>query len=88
VRVELFGVPRLLAGRRAIEVEPPSPTLADAARALGAACPALVGPVLDPASGWLVEGYTFALETRFTRDPAACVPPRASVLLVASQAGG
>jgi hypothetical protein len=88
VRVELFGVPRLLAGRRALDVEPLGPSLADTARALSAVCPALVGPVLDPASGWLVEGYTFAIDTRFVRDPATLVPPRATLLLVASQAGG
>jgi hypothetical protein len=63
-------------------------TLADAARALAAAYPDLVGKVLDPATGWPVEGYSFAVDARFTRDPSANVPPGAALLLVSSQAGG
>lgn len=88
VRVELFGVPRLLVGARHLDVEPVGPTLADAARALAAACPALVGKVLDPATGWPVEGYTFAVGARFTRNPAAVLGAGESLLLVSSQAGG
>ncbi|HEV8634389.1 MAG TPA: thiamine biosynthesis protein ThiS [Chloroflexota bacterium] len=87
VRVELFGVPRLLTGRRAIEIETPGATLGEVARALGQACPELRGRVLDPA-GWLLDGYLFAVGERFTRDAAATVPSDTPVLLVASSAGG
>lgn len=81
-------MPRLLVGHRHLRIEPDGATLADAARALAKACPALVGKVLDPPTGWLVDGYTFAVGARFTRDPAALVPAGASLLLVSSQAGG
>jgi hypothetical protein len=87
VLVELFGVPRLLAGRRSIELGDAGPTLADVARALAAACPALIGPVVGH-DGWLLPGYQFAVDERFTRDPAAAVRPDAALLLVASSAGG
>ena len=86
--VELFGVPRLIAGQRRLLLDLADGTLADAARALGAACPALLGKVLDPTTGWPLDGYTFAIETRFTRDPSAALEPGAALLLVSSQAGG
>ena len=86
VVVELFGVPRLLAGKRAIRVA--SRTLGEAAAALGVACPALCGPVLDPDTGWLLGGYTFVVDERFTRDPACRLTPASAVLLVSSVAGG
>lgn len=85
VRVELYGVPRLLAERRDVEVQ--AATLGEAARALASAAPSLVGPVLDE-EGWLVDGYAFVVDERFTREAATPVTPRSSVLLVASQAGG
>jgi hypothetical protein len=80
-------VPRLLAGQRAIEAESAGPTLADVARALAAACPALRGPVIGP-DEWLVSGYQFAIASRFTREPNAAVAEGEAVLLVASSAGG
>ena len=88
LQVELFGVPRLLVGQRHLALEPSGTTLADAARALAEACPALVGKVLSPQTGWPLDGYTFAVDTRFTRDPAALLPATGSLLLVSSQAGG
>jgi molybdopterin converting factor small subunit len=86
VTVELFGVPRLLAGR-AIETAHRD-TLGELAAALAARCPELVGPVLDEATGWLRAGYTFVVDERFTRDAGYPVGPGAAVLLVASAAGG
>jgi molybdopterin converting factor small subunit len=88
VTVELFGVPRVAAGARSVAVEPSGATLADVASALATACPALRGRVLDAASGWPVEGYLFAVDERFTRDPATNVRAGSSVLLVAAAAGG
>jgi hypothetical protein len=88
LQVELFGVPRLLVGQRHVTLVGDGPTLADAARALAAAHPVLVGKVLDAATGWPVDGYSFAVDRRFTRDPAARVPAGAALLLVSSQAGG
>jgi hypothetical protein len=86
IDVELFGVPRLLAERRMIRVE--GATLGEIAVALGARCPALLGQVIDAEAGWLLGGYTFVVDERFTRDPAYPLSPAASVLLVASVAGG
>ena len=87
VKVELFGVPRLVTGRRSVEVETPGDTLGEVARALGQACPELRGRVLDQAD-WILDGYLFAVGERFTRDAAAPVATGAAVLLVASSAGG
>lgn len=88
LHVELFGVPRLLVGQRHLTIQSNGPTLAEAARALAAAHPELLGKVLEPGTGWPLEGYTFAVETRFTRDPATPLRPDTSLLLVSSQAGG
>lgn len=86
VEVELFGVPQLVAGRRSLWVE--ARTLGDVAVALGAACPALLGRVVDRQTGWLLGGYTFVLDERFTGDRTSRVGPSSSVLLVSSVAGG
>jgi hypothetical protein len=80
-------VPRVVAGQRAVEVDAAGATLADVSRALVAACPALRGPVIG-ADGWLAPGYQFAVDGRFTRDPATPVGSTSSVLLLASSAGG
>ncbi|MBX5446543.1 thiamine biosynthesis protein ThiS [Sphaerobacter sp.] len=86
VHVELFGVPRLLAGSKAIAVA--GETLGALSRALLDACPALAERVIDPRTGWLTEGYIFVVNDRFSRDPAFTVTPGAAVLLVSSVAGG
>ena len=87
MRVELFGVPRVLAGRRSVELDADGATLGAVARALGRECPELRGPVLDQAD-WLLDGYLFAVGDRFTRDAGTAVADGAPVLLVASSAGG
>ena len=86
VEVELFGVPRLLAGRRSLRVA--GRTLGEAARDLGVCCPALLGTVIDRDTGWLLGGYTFVVEERFTRDVGRPLTASSSVLLVSSVAGG
>ncbi len=78
VRVELFGVPRLLTGEKAVDV----------AAALARTFPGLAGPVIDPSTAWLTEGYTFVIDERFTRDPRLIIAPGSPVLLVSSLAGG
>jgi len=85
VRRELYGLPRLPAERPDVEVQ--AAILREEARALASAAPSLVDPVLDE-EGWLVDGYAFVVDERFTREAATPVTPRSSVLLVASQAGG
>lgn len=84
--VELFGVPRLLAGRARIAVC--GATLADVAADLARAAPQLAGPVIRTETGWLLPGYSFVIDERFTRDPLQPVAAGSSILLVASAAGG
>ena len=86
VEVELFGVPRVLVGGKSVRVE--GGTLGEVAAALGRACPALVGRVLEPGTGWLLGGYTFVVDERFTRDAGRAVGAGSAVLLVSSVAGG
>ena len=86
VDVELFGVPRLLAGGRSLRVA--GRTLGEVAAALGVRCPTLVGKVVDGETGWLLDGYTFVVDERFTRDARCPLTPVSSVLLVSSVAGG
>ena len=86
IEVELFGVPRLLAGQRSLRAT--GRTLLEVAAVLGAICPALVGQVIDRDTAWLLGGYTFVVDERFTRDPGHPLTPGSSVLLVSSVAGG
>jgi molybdopterin converting factor small subunit len=84
--VELFGVPRQLAGRASVPVC--GATLQEIAAALARCAPQLHGPVIHADTGWLLPGYSFVVDERFTRDPAQPVAPGSSILLVASAAGG
>ena len=84
--VELFGVPRLLAGARSVAATGAS--LADLAADLVRHSPALAGRVLDAITGWPLDGYSFVVDEQFTRDRSLPLPPGTSVLLVASAAGG
>ncbi len=86
IDVELFGVPRLLAGSRAVSAA--GGTLAELAVDLRRRCPALAGAVLDRETGWLLDGYVFVVDQRFTRDATQALTTRSSVLLVSSVAGG
>jgi hypothetical protein len=82
--IECFGVPRVLAGAR---VEACGGTLGDLAGDLARRAPVLSGPVLGP-DGWVLPGYVFVVDGRFTRDPHTLLGPESAVLLVASAAGG
>ncbi len=86
VAVEVFGVPRLLLG--APRAEAAGRTLGALAADLVARNPALAGSVLDPETGWLLSGYVFVVDGRFTRDRALPIAPSSEVLLVSSVAGG
>lgn len=86
IAVELYGVPRLLVG--AARVEARGATLGTLAADLVFRAPVLVGPVLDPTTGWPCDGYAFVVDERFTRDPTTPLGPGSTVLLVASVAGG
>jgi molybdopterin converting factor small subunit len=84
--IELFGVPRLLAGRRTAAAA--GNTLGELAADLVVRCPPLAGRVLDAASGWPLDGYCFVVDDRFTRDRDCPLHAGSTVLLVASAAGG
>lgn len=86
IEVELFGVPRLVVGQRRLRVSGDS--LGAVVAALGEAFPALLGRVIDVESGWLLNGYTFVVDERFTTDQGCRLEPGTSVLLVSSVAGG
>lgn len=86
IEVELFGVPRLLAGTSSLRAE--GETLADLTAQLGARCPSLIGPVIDRDTGWLLPGYTFVVGERFTTNPTFELDASSTVLLVSSAAGG
>lgn len=86
LEVELFGVPRLVTGARSVRLS--GRTLGDVATALGAAYPALLDLVIDRETGWLLGGYTFVVDERFTTDRARGLTSTSSVLLVSSVAGG
>jgi hypothetical protein len=84
--IELFGVPRLLAGRYSLQAE--GSNLADIVAELGAICPSLVGPVIDRDTGWLCPGYVFVVGDRFTTNRESQLDASTPVLLVSSAAGG
>jgi molybdopterin converting factor small subunit len=86
IRVELFGVPRLLMGTRSLTAQ--GATLTDLAADLVRRCPTLAGRVLDTRTGWPLDGYSFVVDEQFTRDPDLPLHAGSSVLLVASAAGG
>ena len=86
IEVELFGVPRLLAGKPSLRAA--GETLADLTAALGTRCPSLIGLVIDRETGWLHPGYTYVVGERFTTDRAVALDARTPVLLVSSAAGG
>jgi molybdopterin converting factor small subunit len=86
VEIELFGVPRVVTGQRAISVR--AATLGEAARQLALDFPALVGTVIHRDEMWLLNGYTFVVDDCFTRDRHTAIAPESAVLLVSSVAGG
>ncbi len=84
--VELFGVPRLLAGKRAVMAS--GATLAELAADLVRRQPELAGCVLDAATGWPLAGYCFVVDERFTREQMMPIDANSTVILVSSTAGG
>ncbi len=85
VVIELYGIPRLRAGRDALEVEARS--LGEALRALGARCPALAPAVVDGER--LGPSYLVAVNGRqLTADPATPLTDGDVVVLLSADAGG
>jgi molybdopterin converting factor small subunit len=88
--IELFGTPRLRAGRREVELElPATARRQQVIQALAQVCPALVGQVLLEDLSGLQEGYVFNLNgTAFLSGDIISVQPGDSLLLLSNQAGG
>jgi molybdopterin converting factor small subunit len=85
VRIELYGVPRLRAGRREFAVQASS--VAHAIEALERACPALSGAVIE--RGQLLPAYRISLNGRhFVTDLATPVAAGDSLIVIAADAGG
>jgi len=89
-RIELFGVPRLLAGTNAVPLDLRAPaTLADAIEGLAAASPPLVGSVVRPDRRSLTAGYVVCRDGReFLRDLDTAIASDDCLLLFATAAGG
>src|SRR5688572_14100267 len=87
LRVELYGVARLRAGREAVEIPVPG-TLGEALAQLAAAVPELVGAVIA-VDGTLAAGSVASLDgERFVTDPATPLPAGRPLLLLPASAGG
>jgi molybdopterin converting factor small subunit len=85
VVIELYGVPRLRAGRRECRVQ--ATNVAEAIVALERECPALAGSVI--ANGQLLSAYRLSLNgQQFVTDPATRLEPGDSLVLIAADAGG
>jgi molybdopterin converting factor small subunit len=85
VMIELFGVPRLRAGRPAVRVEATS--LGAALRDLGRLCPALDGGVV--AGEALHPAYRACLNgEQFVSDPATPLADGDILLVMAADVGG
>ena len=89
VTVELFGMPRLVAGEREIAVPwHTGLTLGDLPVRLAEACPPLAARILGD-TGELAEGLAFNLNGRdFVRDPATALHAGDRLLLLSADPGG
>lgn len=90
VRVELFGVARLTAGRRELTVTLPGrPNTRDIVGGLARACPELIGTVISEDGTRLQESHILNLNgTAFVGEGWLRLGPDDRLLLFSSQAGG
>lgn len=85
ITIELYGVPRLRAGRESVTVEARS--LAEALSALAAECPALDPSVVR--EGRLSRHYLVARNgVQMTADPAVALDDGDVLVLLSADAGG
>jgi molybdopterin converting factor small subunit len=90
VSVELFGVPRLKAGRRELELElPTDPGRQDLVEAIANECPVLLGSVLREDLSDLQDGYVFNHNgISFLSGDSPRLQTGDFLLLLSNQAGG
>lgn len=87
--VELLGPARLHTGLKHLSVGVGAPTTIPAfLDALARACPSLVGPVLDPERGGLVDGHVLNRNGRDFLKGGDLIQPGDRLLLMSSSAGG
>ena len=88
-RIELYGIARLIAGRKELTVAlAEGATVGDALRALALAVPNLVGSVLSP-EGDVVEGNVLSLGGRaFVADRSTPLSLDVPLLILPAIAGG
>lgn len=84
--VELFGMPRVIAGTDRVVTAGDS--LRGVLGSLVASNPALGDHVLRADRDWLNAGYTFVVDGRFVDDPDTPVSAESEVLLVSRASGG
>jgi len=85
VTIELYGVPRMRAGRDTVAVE--ASCLGDALAALGRACPVLAPSVVDGPR--LQPRYVVAINgIQFTADAAHPLADGDAIVLLSADAGG
>jgi molybdopterin-guanine dinucleotide biosynthesis protein A len=88
--VELFGMARLLAKTKMVDLElPPRATLADLFAELAEKLPPLVGRVINPEKNNLMSGCACNVNgLEFVRNPTAKVRTGDKVLILSADAGG
>jgi hypothetical protein len=85
IAFEFYGVPRLRAGMKRLQLEASS--LGQALRELGRACPTLEGGVLR--DGTIQEAYKLSLNgERFISDPETPLTEGDVLLLLSADVGG
>jgi molybdopterin converting factor small subunit len=90
LHVELFGIPRLIAGTADVCLEVPAqPTLSEALAALAQAVPALVGRVIAADGARLVPGYACNVNgLQFVRGGRDRLAAGDHLLIMSADAGG
>jgi molybdopterin converting factor small subunit len=86
VEIELFGMPRVVAGTRMIKVS--ARTIGDALEALIESAPALRSHIANAEDDGLNAGYTFVVDGSFTSNLDFSISPESEILLVSRASGG
>ena len=88
--VELFGIARLLAKTKVVDLElPQEATLADLFAELAEKLPTLVGRVISPEKNNLISGCACNVNgLKFVRNPTAKIRTGDKILIFSADAGG
>jgi molybdopterin converting factor small subunit len=86
VQIELFGMPRVVAGQSVVAIQ--ATTVGMVLEKLIEQFPALEAQILNADKTRLNAGYTFVVDGTFTSDPSCFVSPESEVLLVSRASGG